>query len=506
MRIHLVNPSNLSFGIGIVAPRWLYVIAAATPECYGDPIVTDESLEGWDPSGVKPGDTVGIGIHTSNALRGYEVGKAARERGAYVVFGGIHAGLYPDEAYQLGGAHSVVKGDGDLVWSKVLADCESGKPEELYVGGQIEGQEFLKARWDLLPSDRYMWASVQTVRGCPKHCSFCSVWRTDGQKPRQRKFHQVVQEVVELRRLGFRFIVLADDNFYPVTLRDIEVADRRENKTRRDELISIREERFDLMKRLSEFPDEMVFFTQITMEAAEDQVFLQAMKAARIKGVLVGIESITSGGLGSIYKNFNLTGESLVERLRTFRENDIFVLGSFIFGLPTDEPETFEATAKLANRAQLAFAQFVTLSVFPGTIDFQRWEKDLNENESADGNFPASRYWLTPRHRRKGLSIEHPTMSAEEIRSRTQEAWDSFYSLKATWKRSRCVSRFRSRLAFILMSKLYRQMFANTGIATDSARINRATTWARIIAKPCRHLFRVPPMPEFELRPTEDLP
>ena len=63
-----------------------------------------------------------------------------------------------------------------------------------------------------------MWASVQTVRGCPKHCSFCSVWRTDGQKPRVRGTDAVVEEIVELRRMGFRFIALADDNFYPVTL------------------------------------------------------------------------------------------------------------------------------------------------------------------------------------------------------------------------------------------------------------------------------------------------
>ena len=64
-----------------------------------------------------------------------------------------------------------------------------------------------------------MWASVQTVRGCPKHCSFCSVWRTDGQKPRVRATDAVIEEIVELRRKGFRFIALADDNFYPVALK-----------------------------------------------------------------------------------------------------------------------------------------------------------------------------------------------------------------------------------------------------------------------------------------------
>ena len=78
-----------------------------------------------------------------------------------------------------------------------------------------------------------MWASVQTVRGCPKHCSFCSVWRTDGQKPRQRASDVVIEEIVQLRRLGFRFIALADDNFYPVTLTDIRLAEKQGNTAAR---------------------------------------------------------------------------------------------------------------------------------------------------------------------------------------------------------------------------------------------------------------------------------
>ena len=130
-----------------------------------------------------------------------------------------------------------------------------------------------------------MWASVQTVRGCPKHCSFCSVWRTDGQRPRQRSSDVVIEEIVELRRLGFRFIALADDNFYPVTLTDLALrapAARRPNgciSSRR-----IRAERFELMARLAQLPDDMVFFTQITMEAAEDPEFLDAMQRGAHQG------------------------------------------------------------------------------------------------------------------------------------------------------------------------------------------------------------------------------
>src|SRR5688572_9796134 len=224
MRVFLVNPSEVSFGTAVITPRWLYVLAAATPTRFGDPVIIDETLERFNPEAVGAGDVVGIGIHTANALRGYQIGLAARERGAYVIFGGIHTTLFPDEVREHGGAHATVTGDGDLVWPKALEDCANGAPQASYDGGRIDGEDFSPARWDLLPRDKYMWGSVQTVRGCPKHCSFCSVWRTYGQKLRQRRVAAVVSELVALRRMGFRFIVLADDNFYPVTLADLAAA------------------------------------------------------------------------------------------------------------------------------------------------------------------------------------------------------------------------------------------------------------------------------------------
>ena len=158
MNVHLVNPSTVSFGTAVITPRWQYVLAGATPKTFGDPILVDETLFQIDPLRIQPGDAVGIGIHTANALRGYEIGKMARERGAYVIFGGIHATLYPEEARELGAAHAVVKGDGDVVWAKALTDCRDGVPQPLYLGGQIEARDFVKARWDLIPRDRYMWA------------------------------------------------------------------------------------------------------------------------------------------------------------------------------------------------------------------------------------------------------------------------------------------------------------------------------------------------------------
>jgi len=496
MRVHLVNPSHVSFGVGVITPRWLFVLAAATPARFGAPHIVDETLEVLDPDTVQSGDVVGIGIHTGNALRGYEVGRLVRERGATVIFGGIHTTLYPDEPRELGGAHAVVKGDGDVAWGQALEDLGAGRLQPLYEGGRVPAEQFKAARWDLLPDGSYMWASVQTVRGCPKHCSFCSVWRTDGQQPRQRHVDVVIDEIVELRRKGYRFVALADDNFYPVSQEDLRMARRRADPTRLHELEAIRSERFELMERLAELPRDMVFFTQITMEAAEDTAFLDAMRNANIKGALIGVEAVTPEGLKDVYKGFNVAGEELVQRLQTFRTHGIHVLGSFIFGLPSDRPSTFDATAALAQKAGVTFAQFVMLTPFPGTLDFNKWEETLGPEPEKIGGIPVSRHWLIPQALRPKVYTPHPVMGAEEIRERTQGVWDKFYSMGNIWRRSTCVTSYKSRLAFVLISKLYRQMYANTGIATDSARVSRSAKWARLIARHTRRLFVAPPMPE----------
>ncbi len=503
MRVHLVNPSDMSFGTAVITPRWLYVLAAATPGEFGDAVICDETLEQLVPENIREGDIVGIGIHTGNALRGYEVGKIARARGASVIYGGIHATLYPDEPMELGQAHAVVKGDGDVVWAEALYDCVRGSLRQTYEGGRIEADQFLPARWDLMPDNAYMWASVQTVRGCAKHCSFCSVWRTDGQRPRQRASDGVIEEIVALRRKGFRFIALADDNFYPVTKTDLRLAKQQGNAARVAQLEALRAERFNLMARLAELPKDMVFFTQITMEAAEDIEFLDAMQKARIRGALVGVEAVTAEGLKAVFKDFNYSGDGLVKQLQTFREHGVHVLGSFIFGLPTDKPDTFDATAALAKEADVTFAQFVMMTPFPGTVDFQKWEKLQEQDPQTVAGVPLTRYWLIPPQNRPKMLTPHPVMSSDEIRERTQGVWDSFYSMASIWHRSRCVNSLRGRLAFVLISRLYRQMYAKTGISADSAR--KANWVARAIAKPCRRLFQAKPMPELQVPLSKDL-
>ena len=139
------------------------------------------------------------------------------------------------------------------------------------------------------------------------------------------------------------------------------------------------------------------------------------------------------------------------------------------------------------------------LTPYPGTVDFAAWEKSVGNDAAQVGGIPVTRHWLIPQEQRPKVYAPHPVMSPDEIRTRTQGVWDQFYSLRRIWARSRCTPSLRARIAFVLISKLYRQMYANTGIATDSARVNRANRWARLIAKPCRRLFTARPLPELTM-------
>ena len=287
--------------------------------------------------------------------------------------------------------------------------------------------------------DKYMWASVQTIRGCPKHCSFCSVWRTDGQKPRQRSFQKVIDEIVSLRRLGFRFIALADDNFYPVTLTDLRLAREQKNFAKVEELTTIRNERFQLMEELAKLPKDMVFFTQITMEAGEDGEYLDAMRKANIKGALVGVEAVTPEGLKAVFKDWNYSGEALAKQLQTFKTArrsrawlvHLRIADGQACDLRRDGGDGAEGGSDLC-----AVRDDDAVSRAPSILGGGR--RSSPRIPTLVGDVPITRYWLIPTEVRPKMFTPHPSMSSDEIRERTQRVWDRFYNWSAIWQRSAC--------------------------------------------------------------------
>lgn len=491
-RVFLANPAPAAERIefSFITPRFLPVLAAVTPE--KDYIkglrLIDQAVEPFPFDEVQPGDLVGIGIHTFNALHGYNLAAKVEELGATAIIGGPHVSVFPDEAAQHGAA--VVTGDAEVVWGQALRDYAEGRLQPRYNGGRVDPESFSPARWDLMTLDRYLVASVQTVRGCPKSCSFCSVWVQDGRSPRLRANDAIITEIKTLYSSGFRLIMFADDNFYPYTPQDIENAPNEEQRARLEKGM---EARYELLERLAdEIPSDMFFFTQITMEVADDPQYMKAMKKGRIGGALIGIETITEEGLKATNKGFNSSGADLARRLETIRKEAFsYIMGSFIFGIESDTQESMDQTIDFARDCGVALVQFIPLTPLPGTVDFQMMRKDRKALKLKDVNYD---YWLDPDHPR--ILYHHPHLEEEQILAGVERAWRDFYSMTSTFKRCRRFGMFqdaRNFVAYFVICQGMLSRYRRYGISADSAVRGTKHKIANLLGKMALSLLKRPP-------------
>ena len=489
-KLILVNPSMSTMGYSVITPRWLFVIAQATPvELVGDPVLVDEAIAAFDPGMVRRGDIVGIGISTGNCLAGYRILREAKAKGATVIMGGIHPTIFPDEPLEMG-ADAVVTGNGDLVWSQVIADALHHTLQRRYDGGRVPGDSLLRARWDLLDPRQYMFPTVQTVAGCPENCSFCSVWVTDGRQPRQRLTSKIIEEVNELYRLGFRYVIFADDNFNPATLGRIA---REPSAQKRKQLEQVREERlrfFDEFDR--SVPPNLFAFTQMTTEVTSDEEYLSAMyHKGRIRAALVGIESFSEEGLKSANKLWNPTGQEMVETIQKIQDAGIYVLSSIICGLETDDVATIRTMKQFALESGSILAQFTFYHPYPGTKDFYEMMSDTR-NRAKPGfvpkhktRIPEGRFWLE-RANEVDL-IQHANISREDLLAENQKCWDSFYSVRAViqrLKRGRPVRwPWAAKFVYLMLCLAFKRIYGGQGMAADGVRKKSLGAFTKVLSR-----------------------
>ena len=300
--------------------------------------------------------------------------------------------------------------------------------------------------------------------------------------------------------MGFRFILLSDDNFYPVTMEDLRLAERQGNTARIESLQEIRRERFELMDLLAKLPDDLVFYTQITMEAAEDPEFLKAMNRARIRGALVGVESVTPEGLKAIFKDFNYAGDKLVTRLKEFRKHGVHILG--LVHLRSADRQgghvRGDGRARAEGRHRVRAVHHADAVSRHGRLRQVGREdgvgSDAHRRSSADAVLadPA-------RAASEGVHAASDRCRPSRFgaaRSRRGIASTAFLPSGSGRASS---SRFAGGCCSSMMSKLYRQMYANTGIATDSARVSRSAQLGALAGTPARKLFVASPMPDLQV-------
>jgi radical SAM superfamily enzyme YgiQ (UPF0313 family) len=408
MRLYLINPSNpLVSLIRVRESRWnryrvwkplsLMVLAGLTPEDWNISIL-DENMGVPDYSAMPRPDLVGITAFTSQANRAYEVAAHFRNQGVPVVMGGIHATMCSEEVLER--VDSIVTGEAESVWSEVLEDTRSGSLKPRYQGGLAEIKDVPIARHDLLGTG-YAVGAVQTTRGCPLNCSFCSVTAFNGTLYRQRPIPDVVRE---FRMVREKRILLVDDNLIGTSASHIARAK-------------------DLFRSIIRADVRKQWVAQTTINFADDEELMVLASKAGCRGVFIGFESPSPQGLQELGKKFNLTrGRDFRASVRRIQKHNILVVGSFILGLDVDEPGIGKRIARTASRYGLDNLNVLFLTPLPGT---RLWAQMKAENRIILDEFPDNwkYYTLTyPVARYRQLSISESILEMNSCNR-------SFYSI-----------------------------------------------------------------------------
>ena len=369
MRLYLINPRNSLVSL-VKKNRWrkyrvwkplgLLVLAGLTPPQWEITII-DENLNVPDYEALPPPDLVGITAFTSQANRAYELAGAFRNRGVPVVIGGVHATMCLEEA--MGCVDSVVTGEAESVWPQVLKDVQQGVLQPVYTGEHMRMDDLPPARNDLLTSG-YAFGSIQTTRGCPLDCSFCSVSAFNGNRYRQRPIEKVVEEFRTIRE---KLVLIVDDNLIGTTPKHVARAK-------------------DLFRAIIRAKLGKKWICQATINMADDEELLMLAAKSGCKGVFIGFESPTKEGMEEIGKKFNLLkARDFRASVRRIQRHRLLVVGSFIMGLDTDQPGIGKRITETANHYGVDLLNVLFLTPLPGT---RLWDKMKSQGRIAANSFP----------------------------------------------------------------------------------------------------------------------
>lgn len=425
MRLCLINPMN-PLALAEIRQRWfnryrvwkplgMLTVAALTP---GDWEITiaDENLGVRDYATMPRPDLVGITAFTSQASRAYDLAAQFRAMGVPVVMGGIHASMCPDEAT----AHvdSIVVGEAEGIWPQVLEDVRRGSLKKLYRAEHPGAAAIPPARHDLL-SRGYGFGAIQTTRGCPLNCSFCSVTALNGARYRHRPIEDVIAEMKSIRE---RLILMVDDNLIGTSAAHVRRAK-------------------ELFRAMIDAKLRKKWIAQVTINMGDDEELLSLAASAGCVGVFVGFESATPQGLAEVGKKFNIVrGRDMAAAVQRIQRHRILVVGSFIIGLDTDGRGIGRRIADAGSRYGVDVLNALFLTPLPGT---RLWEKMKQENRIVASDYPHDWRYYT-------LTFpvaQYRQLSQAQIISEMECCDATFYS---PWRiAKRVLAGFRRRRAFI---------------------------------------------------------
>lgn len=386
------NSLNFSAKGALFPPLNLATLAALTPAEHE--VAIDDGCLGPVTSN-RTADLVAITAMTAQAPAAYAVADGYRARGIPVVLGGIHPSMCPEEAGQH--ADAVVLGEADRLWPDLIQDFAHGRMKARYHDPEpVDLAQVVPPRRDLLDSRGYViFNSVQTTRGCPFNCNFCSVTTMSGVRYRFKPAEKVVEEV---RALDNRFIYFVDDNIIGVPRRAKE-----------------------LFKALA--PLKLGWASQVTINFARDSELMRLARESGCYGVFIGFETFSNESIRDAGKGVNRPDEYLRD-IGRIHAAGIKVWGSFIFGFDNDSLDVFRQTLEFIEKSGMEFAQFSLLTPLPGTALFRQFE---DERRIVHRDW--SKYDLG------SIVFDHPLVSAQRLHFEKNHAWRRFYSIRSMLRR-----------------------------------------------------------------------
>jgi len=354
-KLVLINPVNhVRTGLTVnkssrFPPLGLGIVAALTPPSW-EVALLDET---WEPFTFQKADLVGITAFTATAPRAYEIAQLYRSKSVPVVLGGIHASMCPEESSRF--VDCVVKGEAEKVWPTLIADFEAGCLKASYCGrtGDLAGSPC--PRHDLF-NPGYMFASVQTSRGCPMDCSFCSVTAFNGRRYRRRPVGEVLDE---LSMISQKMVFFVDDNI---------VGYGEESK----------KSALELFRGMVKRKFDKWWFCQASLNFADDEEILIWAARAGCKMVFLGLESEEEETLAEVNKQLNLKRRvsAYSPAFQRIHRAGIAVLGAFIFGMDGDTADSLRARAQYMIHNDLDVMQVTHLTPLPGTRLFDKLQRE----------------------------------------------------------------------------------------------------------------------------------
>ena len=381
-------------------PLNLAICAAVVPDGWDVEILDENVSDDPHVPSAEGIDAVGIGAMTTQARRAYELADAYRALGVPVILGGIHPSALPDEALLHGTI--VCRGDAEATLPAALNDLDAGCAKDFYDWEALPAAPIATPRKDLLdPKDYLVFNPIQTTRGCPHGCTFCTTPAIFGRQFRQRDIGEIVAEMRQAKEVfNSRMFIFSDDDVAGNHAWAMEL--------------------FEAIK-----PLEIKWASQCDILISKNTKLLRLMRQSGCEGVILGLESPRAGTLAEAGKRY-ARAESYTRQIRTIQAHGISIWGSFIFGFDSDDWRDCMNAVRFAQRAGLSMSCYPILTPYPGTEIFDTYRRQ-------------GRLLTTDWDKYNGSTVvfQPERMTINELRHAQMAAFNEFYALPSVVRRLR---------------------------------------------------------------------